>query len=104
MVVLAFQLKKKTISIIAIIVIAISVVATGYIMWTVENDPDVTPEDTSASDDYYKENLPIFEDICGDGFLIDKYDEECEFGDPAGYECDWDGGCNQNTCECEDSQ
>jgi len=102
--VISFQLKKKTLTMLEVVVLMLSLGTTVYILWRVEREESVTPTDSSAAEDYYQENQPIFEDICGDGFLIPEYGEECEFSDPGGYECEWDDSCNQNTCECETSQ
>ncbi|MCD4756494.1 DUF11 domain-containing protein [bacterium] len=36
---------------------------------------------------------------CGDGILDSAGGEQCELGDPDGYQCSWDT-CNQTTCIC----
>ncbi|MFH1547056.1 MAG: hypothetical protein ABIC57_01065 [bacterium] len=47
---MAFQLKKKTISILAIIFFVLSVGVSGYIMWRVEREEPVTPREGEAED------------------------------------------------------
>jgi hypothetical protein len=99
---MALQLRKKSLTIIVIVILALSLGVTFYISWTVERDDSLSATEAEAAADYYKDNLPIFEDICGDGFLVTEYGEECEFGNIGGVKCEWEDGCNQNTCKCED--